>query len=295
MEGGMTEINQETCKKCGLCAKACAAKIIKEIEGEFRVAEYPDWGCIKCGLCMAVCPTKSILVPGFNYDDFASLPRTKLGFDSLYDMLLSRRSVRSYKKTPVPRDILNSIIRATATAPMGVPPSKVEFTIFDKRLDIETLIGMIAKDYEELLWIMKTPLRLMIRLSHGKILYEILKKHVMPAARLCLEERERGRDVFTYGAPALILFHGSPHGESIMEDIWIAASYASVAAQSLGLGSCFIGMIPPVVDRNKKLKAKFGISEENRVLACMIVGYSDIKFKRMIPRELSAVSFVSEE
>ena len=292
----MTEINQETCKKCGLCAKACAAKIIVEIEGEFRVVPYPDWGCVECGLCMAVCPTKSILVPGFNYDDFSRLPRTKLGFDSVYDMLLCRRSVRSYKKDPVPRDILNSIVQATATAPMGVPPSTVEVLIFDKRDDIEELLIDVAKDYEGLLFMMGNPvLRQILRLSHSSIMYNSIKKHVVPAARLCLENRKNGRDTFTYGAPAVLLFHIEKRGESISEDCWIAASYASVAAQSLGLGSSFIGMIPPIVDRNKKLKAKLSIPNENRVFACMIVGYSDIKFTRMIPRELGGVSYFSDE
>lgn len=290
----MTEINQETCKKCGLCAKACAAKIIKEIEGKYRVVPYPDWGCIKCGLCMAVCPTKSILVSGLNYDGFARLPRTKLSFDSLYDMLLCRRSVRSYKKDPVPRDVLSSIVQATATAPMGVPPSSVEVLIFDKRDDIKELLVDVAKDYEGLLFMMGNPvLRQILRLSQGSIVYNTLKTHVVPAARLCLENRKSGRDTFTYGAPAVLLFHIEKRGESISEDCWIAASYASVAAQSLGLGSCFIGMIPPIVDRNKKLKARLSISKENRVFACMIVGYSDIKFKRMIPRELGGVRFIS--
>ena len=295
MGRSMTEINQETCKKCGLCAKACAAKIIREIDGEFRVVPYPDWGCIKCGLCMAVCPTKTILVPGLNYDDFARLPRTKLGFDSLYDTLLCRRSVRSYKKDPVPRDILNSIIRAAATAPMGVPPSNVEVLIFDKRDDIEELLVDTAKGYEGLLFMMGNPvLSQILRLSQSRIMYNNIKRHVVPAARLCLENRKSGRDTFTYGAPAVMLFHIEKRGESISEDCWIAASYASIAAQSLGLGSCFIGMIPPIVDRSKKLKVKLKIPEENRVFACMITGYPDIKFKRMIPRELGAVRFVSE-
>lgn len=289
----MTVIIQDTCKSCGICAKVCSAKIIREVDGRYEYQPYSDWECFKCGLCMAACPTKSIVVEGLDYKDFPALKKHKVDFDSLYQMLVSRRSIRSYKKNKVPRKLIQSIVDAAATAPMGVPPSVVELTIFDNRPDIEALIDMIAKDYEGFLWIMKTPLRLMIRLGHGKIMYEILKKHVIPAARLCLEERERGRDTFTYDAPALILFHGTSHGESIMEDIWIAATYASIAAQSLGLGSCFIGMIPPIVNRSKKIKERFGIPEENSVLASMILGYPAVKFKRSIPRKLGGVTYVS--
>ncbi len=289
----MTTIIQETCKRCGFCAEVCSAKIIREVNGRYEYQPYPDWECFKCGLCMAVCPTKSILVEGLDYKDFPALKKQNVDFDSLYRMFVGRRSIRSYKKDRVPRKLIQSIVDAAATAPMGVPPSTVELTVFDKRADIEALIDMVAKEYQGLLWIMKTPLRLMIRLSHSKIMYDIMIRHALPAARLCLKERGRDRDVFTYDAPALILFHGTPHGESIMEDVWIAATYASIGAQSLGLGSCFIGMIPPVVDRSKKIKERFGIPAKNRVLAAMIFGYPAVKFKRSVPRKLGGVAYVS--
>ncbi|MBN1572110.1 MAG: nitroreductase family protein [Deltaproteobacteria bacterium] len=289
----MTTIIQETCRRCGLCAEVCSAKIIREVDGRYEYQPYPDWACFKCGLCMAVCPTKSIIVEGLDYRDFPALKKKNVDFDSLYQMLLGRRSIRSYKKDKVPRNVIKSIVDAAATAPMGVPPSMVELTIFDKRADMEALIDMIAKEYEGLLWIMKTPMRLILRLMHGKIMYDVLREHVVPAAGICIEERKRGRDVITYDAPVLILFHINPHGASNMEDVWIAATYASIGAQSLGLGSCFIGMIPPVVERSKKIKEKFRIPVENRVLAAMILGIPAVKFKRSVPRELGGVAYVS--
>lgn len=291
----MVEINQETCKSCGLCAKACAAKIIREVDGEYRIMPLPDWGCFQCGLCMAVCPTRSITVPGLDYDDMGTIPRGEVKFDPFYDMLLSRRSVRSYKKKAVSKDVVVSIMDAAATAPMGVPPSDVEVLVFDGREEIEGLLDDVAKGYKRLLFAMKNPIiRNILRLLHGGAMYHLLTNHVVPAARVILDWRERGRDCLTYGAPVVMLFHGDRLGESIVEDSWIAATYASISAHFLGLGTCFIGMIPPIIDRDPKLKRKLGIDKKNRVVACMILGYSDIKFVRTIPRRLGNVRFTSD-
>lgn len=291
----MVHINQETCKKCGLCAKACSAKIITKVDGKYCATPFPDWECIECGLCMAVCPTGSIKVPSLNYDDMPAIPRGKFNFDPFYNMLLSRRSVRSYKKDAVTKDVLKSILDAAATAPMGVPPSDVEVLVFDRRSDIEELLEDVAKGYEGFLSVMKNPIMSGIfRLIYGGTMYHILKTHVVPAARIATDWRKRGRDCFSYDAPAMMLFHGNHLGASIVEDCWIAATYASLSAHSIGLGTCFIGMIPPIVDRSKKLKRRLGIGEKNRVVVCLLLGYSDIKFKRVIPRQLGGVRFTSK-
>ncbi len=291
----MVHINQETCKKCGLCAKACSAKIITKVDGKYRVTPLPDWECFECGLCMAVCPTESIKVPSLKYKDMPLIPRAKMNFDSFFNMILPRRSIRSYKKDAVSKEILKSITDAAATAPMGMPPSEVEVVVFDRRSDIESLLENVAKGYEGFLSVMKNPImRGIFRLIYGGTMYHTLKYHVVPAARIALDWRKRGRDCFSYDAPAMMLFHGSPLGESIVEDCWIAATYASLAAHSLGLGTCFIGMIPPIIDRDKKLKRRLGIAEKNRVIACLLLGYPDIKFKRVIPRKLGGVRYTSK-
>ena len=53
------------------------------------------------------------------------------------------------------------------------------------------------------------------------------------------EKRDKGEDWFTYHAPAAFLFHYGPM--SGQADCHIAATYAMLAAESLGLGSCMLG------------------------------------------------------
>jgi ferredoxin len=289
-EGHMTKINYATCKTCGLCAKVCGARIITKAGGRYEVHPYEDWECFRCGNCMAICPTRSITVEGLSYDEFIPLPKKGAGFDPLFASLLTRRSVRNYKKDPVPKQALESIISAAATAPMGVPPTGVEVLVIDRKADIERLVADVSQQYRGLLFIMGNPLtRFFMRLTHGTPMYHVLKTHVVPAARHALEHSEKGRQYFTYEAPALMVFHGDRFKVAIEQDCFIAASYASIAALTVGLGTCFSGLLPPIIDRSKKVKASLGIPQTNGVYACLMLGYPAVAMKRAIPRSFKSV------
>jgi nitroreductase/NAD-dependent dihydropyrimidine dehydrogenase PreA subunit len=291
----MTQIDYATCTSCGLCARVCGGRIIRQTGGRYEIRSYKDWECFTCGNCMAVCPSRSITVEGLSYGMFAPLAKNVMGFDPLYAALLSRRSVRNYKKDPVPKDIVQSVVRAAATAPMGVPPTDVEVLVIDRRADIERLLVDVRKQYRGLLFVMGNPItRGIMRLVQGGAMYHALRSHVVPAARHALEESEKDREYFTYEAPVLMVFHGNRYKVAIEQDCFIASSYASIAALAVGLGSCFSGMTPPIIDRSKKLKASLGIPKGNGVYACLMLGYPAIKIKRAIPRGFKSVVFRSD-
>jgi nitroreductase/ferredoxin len=294
MRKRMTTINYSTCKSCGLCAKVCGSRIIRKIDGRFEIRSYEDWECFGCGNCMAVCPSRSITVEGLGYDMFTPLAKKAVGFDPLYAALLSRRSIRNYKKEPVPGDVVQSVIRAAATAPMGVPPTAVEVLVLDNRADIERLLVEVKRQYRGLLFIMSNPItRLIMRLAQGGVMYHALRTHVVPAARHALEESEADREYFSYEAPVLLVFHGDRYKVAIEQDCFIAASYASIAALTVGLGTCFSGLIPPIIHRDKKARALLGIPKRNGVYACLMLGYPAVKIKRAIPRDFKDVRFSS--
>jgi ferredoxin/nitroreductase len=291
----MTTIDYATCTNCGLCARACGARIIRKVNGRYEIHSYEDWDCFRCGNCMAVCPTRSITAEGMSYDMFTALPKKAVEFDPFFASLLLRRSVREYKKDPVPRGAIGAVIRAAATAPMGVPPTDVEIVVLDRRPDIDALLAEVRKQYRGLLFMMGNPVtRGIMRLVQGAVMYHALTSHVVPAARHALEQSEAKREYFTYEAPVLMLFHGDRYKVAIEQDCFIAASYASIAALTVGLGTCFSGLVPPVADRSKEIRAMLGIPKRNGIFAGLMVGYPAVKFKRAIPRDFRGVRFTSK-
>lgn len=68
------------------------------------------------------------------------------------------------------------------------------------------------------------------------------------------------------------------------ENAHLVCHHAMLASVSLGLGTTIIGMIPPVVDRSKLLRERYGIPKENRVVSSLILGYPKHRYRQGIRR-----------
>ncbi|MFZ5829852.1 MAG: nitroreductase family protein, partial [Planctomycetota bacterium] len=93
---------------------------------------------------------------------------------------------------------------------------------------------------------------------------------------------------FTYGAPAALLFHHPATADAA--DSYIAATYAMLAAESLGLGSCLLGS-PVALNYNPQFKAKYGIPKSNKIALAMPFGHPAAEFRRGVRRRLGDVRF----
>jgi nitroreductase len=247
-----------------------------------------------CGHCMAICPSESIRVAGLSYaDDLFELP-TKNPAGAFFDLIATRRSTRVFQDKPVPREALERIVEAIATAPMGYTPSKVEITVVQSRETIEGALPLMVDLYEGLVKAMDNLfIAFLIRRRVEPEAWTSLRDHVQPALKYRLPEMRAGReDSLTWGAPALLLFHAHQASGNHAEDILVALTYGLLAAHALGLGATAIGLVPQAVQRTPKLRAMFRIPAENEVLASMIVGYPKVRFRRGIRRKLAGVTWI---
>lgn len=118
------------CKRCGLCAEVCPNKVICKKENKIVYSEEKAHLCFKCGQCMSICPTASICVNDFSYEkDFFDLPETENSEQGFLNLIETRRAVRNFKETPVPKDVLERLVKAMSFAPPGFPPLKVEIVV----------------------------------------------------------------------------------------------------------------------------------------------------------------------
>ena len=284
-------VDLSTCKKCHICAGICPAGIILA-DDTARFLDNRVHLCIRCGQCMAACPTKSISIEGLSYEkDFFDLPQRQEGWqEAFYGLVGSRRSIRSFQDRPVPRELLEKIVRAISFAPPGVTPLTVELTVVNNRELIRSAVPMMAEMYDKLLKMQANPLmRPVFRHIVGRETYQVLNEHVLPLMKIRMPGLKAGtEDTIARGAPAMILFHAPVHNE----DTFIALAFGLLAAHSLGLGACAIGLIPPAVNRNPQLKKLFHIPANNKVLASMVLGYPKYKYSRGIKRSPAGLTWI---
>jgi ferredoxin/nitroreductase len=286
-------VDLETCLGDGICAEICPEDILEMVDEKAATVAGRADACILCGQCVAVCPTESLSMPQLPMEDFERLPERPFEYDQFFDFLRQRRSVRVFKDKPVERDVIQKVLDAAATAPMGFPPHSTEVVVIDRRGELDFLLEQLVQDYTKTLKAFSNPIgRTVIRLAAGAENYHSLKDFILDIAEHANQVYHKdGSDNYMRGAPVLMLFHGNRRALSYEENAHLICNFAMLAALSLGLGSTIIGLIPPVVDRSKTLRERYGIPKDNKVCTSLVLGYPKYRYRRGIRRDLAGVQY----
>lgn len=292
-ESGTIIINSEKCIGCGLCVKVCKDFSLEIRDNKVYQSPKSCFGCIACGHCMAICPNGAIEIRGrtLSKEDLFDLPKKEFfsNYSSLFSLCQSRRSVREFKDKEVERNLIEKILTLARTSPMGLPPSDVNVLIFDKK----EKTNQFAKDFCEYLkgikWLFSDLSLFLMRPFLSKANYEMFKDFIQPMFSIYQESMDRGENVITYDAPIAIYFYGSPYSDPA--DPIIAATYAMLAAESLGLGTCMLGAIHPLIQNGRKaekFRKAHGIKYKSREGLFLILGYPDVEYNKGIKRTFAS-------
>ena len=131
------KINTELCTGCGLCVSVCSDASLTIENEKAKRSNTSIFDCFGCGHCMAICPTGAIEISGreLSPEDLYDLPDKEgiSSYEQLLALLQRRRSIRKFKDKNVELELIEKILAAAKTAPMGLPPSAVNVLIFDSK------------------------------------------------------------------------------------------------------------------------------------------------------------------
>jgi len=284
----------DKCTGCGLCVEVCKDFSYRIVDHKVVKADKPIFGCVACGHCMMVCPTGVIAIEGrtlspvqlFDLPDKSTAPT----YNSLLAMLQRRRSVREFKDLPVEAGIINQILDAAQTAPMGIPPSDVRVLVLENKQQVHTFAVELSKYLSGIRWMASNWFILLMRPFWGKANTEIMQSFIKPVFDIYVDTMNKGKNLINYDAPLAMYFYGSPYCDPA--DPIIAATYAMLAGESLGLGTCMIGGIHPFIQYGKKarlFRKKYGIKYASREGLFVIFGYSDVRYQRGVKRTFADI------
>jgi nitroreductase len=178
-------------------------------------------------------------------------------------VIKERRSIRSYKKEQIKDEELQVVLEAGLCAP-NAGNQAWHFTVIQKKEILEK-VNYLAK--------------------------ENLKSHVVEDLKaLGNDENYNG----LYGAPTLIIVSGRKEFVPLEFDCAAATQNMLLAAQSIGLGSCWIYFpmfafdSPQVDDLRKELKIPDGYSP----YCSLILGYKDGSVTDGSKRRLNPITFI---
>jgi nitroreductase len=88
-----------------------------------------------------------------------------------------------------------------------------------------------------------------------------------------------GSSQVCHHAPAVLLFHAPVTKYSMAAaDAYIWATYTSIYANTLGLGSCFNGFISQAMSRRKVMRKEFKLPAGHQVYAALLIGHPKVKY-----------------
>lgn len=296
-ESPKIKINTELCNGCGLCVSICSDYSLIIENEKVKRSNISLFDCIGCGHCMAICPTDAIEIFGreLSPDDLYDLPKKESisDYEQVLALLQNRRSIRDFNDKTVEPEIIEKILIAAKTAPMGLPPSDVNVLILNGKEKTRAF----AKDFSNYLKglkFMTSKLFLAImRPFWGKANDEMFKGFMKPLFKTYTDDMDKGNNTINYDAPLAMYFYGSPYCDPA--DPIITATYAMIAGESLGLGTCMLGAVHPFIQNGtkaKKFRESHNIKSKSKEGLFVIFGYPKFKYKKGIKRTFASVTMI---
>lgn len=187
------------------------------------------------------------------------------------EAIKNRRSVRAYESKPVPKDIIDNIIEAGNQAPFtSITRSQpwrfvvVENTEFKQKL-FQTAFPFWKNSIDGM-----------------KEKYPELYK----MATCLYDAMDEPKDVIYYNAPVIIFVIGPATGGAI--SCALACENMMIAAQSLGLGSCYVGF-GAMVKGNPEIVKALELKDNEQIYGPILLGYPKINPRDDVTKALETI------
>lgn len=287
-------VDYSKCVACGVCVKNCKGYPLYIDNGKLNVDQSRGFGCIGCAQCVCVCPHDAITVRGrdISPDNVVAVPddSAQADYSALHSLMLSRRSVRNYRPTDVDLDMIKKVISAATTAPMGVPPTEISVLVLPTKTKMDEfykdLIVEAKKLRKALNPFMLGIMKLMMKPADRKL----FDSFVIPVLKVYDDKDAAGENWFTYDAPCGLYFYPSAYAD--MPDTTIAATYAMLAAESLGLGSIMLGFVGPLVSKSKQIKTKYRMFDAEKPGLFLALGHPSVTYRKAIIKKMATEAWV---
>lgn len=284
------QLHQQRCKPCLLCVRECVAGAWREVDGR-PVMAAPEL-CNRCGHCMAVCPRQAITHHALDPRQIRRTLRTRLKPDIYMEIVRSRRSIRQYRKDPVPDRRIQEILELAGHSPTASNQQNVGYTVITDKV----LLAEISRSVFGIgRWIFSQTRR-----GAGKWLYVLFKK-ISPTNDLerylapmpyYISQWDEGRDYVLHQAPVLVLVHGPRKGAFHSENCNIAAANIMNYAHAGGLGTCYIGFLCIALNFSRTLRSKVQLPEGRKAYACIVMGYPAYRHSYTASRKKPVIRWI---
>lgn len=268
----MIQIDRDLCTGCGKCQADCITHAIAVKDGK----ACAGLGCFKCGHCVAVCPQGAVSLPCYP-PECVEYEAATFGVptENLLNHIKFRRSIRNFKSQQISMEHLRLMLDAAGHAPTAKNTQGNRFVFIQDSLD----------QFKEIVW---RGLREALAAYKENPSYDAAASLVIPHDRLermiAEHDGSEGVDFLFRNAPAVLFVESTDP-----LDAGLAASAIELVGATLGIGALYDGYLRRVFLSNPEAQAFCDSSAEKPACACMLLGYSNVKYVRTAPRRIPSI------
>lgn len=258
-------VDPEKCKRDGICADVCPFHIIDFSKGDAvpAPAKDADKDCLNCGHCMSACPHGALELKAMPLSECTPLRKElALGPEQIDQLFRGRRSCRVYREDPVPRELLEGIIKMARYAPSGHNTQPTSWLVVHDPAEVRRLAGLTVE-----------------------FLRTVIRAQPEFAARLhmnnIVDAWDEGRELVFRGAPHVILAHAAKDERTAPMGCVIAQAYVELAAAAMGLGVCWAGYFNAASLNYPPLQEALGLPQGHQNFGALMIGYPKYKYHRI--------------
>jgi nitroreductase len=228
-----------------------------------------------------------------NFNKEEIIERIKNNYTETERVILSRRSVRLYRKDQVPEFMIKRILEAGRFSPSAGNCQPWKFVVVREPEIIDGITKDVVKicrlmsacyDYRRPGFNWLRPItKLLIRLKSADM-------HPVPFEIVPL--MGSGKADVWWGAPTVIFIFKDVRGVSDPGlDCGICGQNMVLAAHSMGLGTCWVGFARPAFEYLRKWKKRLGIEYPWKFASSLAVGWPVGKPDGMVPRDTHEIDW----
>jgi nitroreductase/NAD-dependent dihydropyrimidine dehydrogenase PreA subunit len=256
---GILGINEEKCIECKKCIIECPKLLFSE--SKTGKIEFQNQNCILCGHCIAICPTDAILREKMGDSgsvETLSKRKEDLPYNTLLKSLQAHRSIRHYQTTKISEEEIQKIFKVMQYAPSSSNGRQWRYRLISNQETITSLSQAITNEF------IQSP-------TLGLIYGEGFRRKIA-----------LGIDPIFYHAPHVLLLYVMSDTGLEAQNAGIALTYARLAAESLGIGSCWIGYASLMCKYQKSIRKLAGV--RGTTLGVITLGYPSVNYRQTTPR-----------
>ncbi len=274
---GLLKIDEKKCKKDGFCVQECPFGIISlgADNGYPDIITGGEIFCSSCGHCVAVCPHGALSHEKVPIEGSPIITKElTVNEQQAVQFLRSRRSIRFYEDKPVEQEKIRKLIEVARYAPSAGNMQPVEWLVIKDKNLLKRLAGMTID------WLCQ-------RLKDEPNLAKFY-----PPFQSILTQWDSGVDSVLRNAPVLIVASAPKEAANGMVDVTLALCYMDLLAPTMGLGTCWAGLLQGAILSSPFLKEIVGIPVRHSHHYPLMLGYPKVKnYTRLPERKPPRISF----